>query len=595
MDKESLNASDRKLIAKLVDAGQQHLFADWDAPGTADEAKAAFLALLKKTDKSYPGGLVGYISNARKLLAEAKRGENPFEGFVPHHPNTIDLTAFDATYDHYEALGQKQFDKVGIVLVAGGLGERLGYNGIKLDIPVEVVETTPYIAHYAACLKAMEARMESPRPVPFIIMVSQDTSAKTLQTLESNNYFGLRKEQVHILKQELVPAISDNDGSLALKEKYELILKPHGHGDIHMLFHTSGLAAKLEKEGIEHLLFIQDTNGQVFNAIPAALGVSVEKGYDFNSIAVNRIPGEAVGGLAKLVREERELTLNVEYNQLDPMLRATVSPEGDVPNDQGFSMFPGNINVLVIRMASYVRILEQSQGIIAEFVNPKYDDESKTSFKKPTRLETMMQDLPKLFGPDEKVGVSIFDRRWSFSANKNNMTDAAAKHAVDSPPESAATAESDFYLAGRMRLAATGTKVDEAAEELILGVPLTPGPKVLLRPSFAMTLAESREKFSGCSISGEATLVLDGKDISLEEVELSGHSALIVKACDGAKVTVKGAFENEGFELVKLTAEELASDSVPEYLRIRGYRFKNRGAATYEFDQPGKYVVGASS
>jgi UDP-sugar pyrophosphorylase len=591
---DALEPADRELVEKLIDAGQRHLFDGWDAPGTADGLQAAFLASLAKIDGSYPGGLVGYISNARKLLGEAQAGGNPFEGLVPHQPDKVDLTRLDETYDHYEALGQKQFGKLGVVLVAGGLGERLGYNGIKLDIPVEVVETTPYLAHYAACLKAMEARMESPRPVPFIIMVSQDTGPKTLKTLEENNYFGLKKEQVHMLKQELVPALSDNDGSLALTEKYKLILKPHGHGDIHMLFHTSGLAAKLESEGIEHLLFIQDTNGQVFNALPAALGVSVEKGYDFNSIAVNRIPGEAVGGLAKLVGNGTELTLNVEYNQLDPLLRATVSPEGDVPNEQGFSMFPGNINVLVIRMASYVRILEKSQGIIAEFVNPKYADETKTSFKKPTRLETMMQDLPKLFGPDEKVGVSIFDRRWSFSANKNNIADAAAKHEAGGPPESAATAESDFYLAGRMRLEATGSSVAPADEELILGVPFTNGPKVILRPSFAMTLAEAREKISGCSISGEATLILDGKDIALEDVTLSGRSALVIKACKGAKVVVIGqTFDNDGFELVKLTTEELGGNDVPEYLRIRGYRFENRAAAIHEFDEPGEYFINA--
>lgn len=588
---ETLAETDRALISKLIGEGQLHLFKEWDAPGTAEEEKVAFLASLRKIDASYPGGLSGYIANARKLLAEAREGLNPYEGFVPEQPDKVDLTDFDAAYDHYEALGRKQFEKTGVVLVAGGLGERLGYNGIKLDIPVEVVETTPYLKHYACCLKAMEARMDVPHPVPFIIMVSQDTSSKTLQTLESNNYFGLKKDQVHVLRQELVPALADNDAVLALARKYELVLKPHGHGDIHMLLHSSGLARQLHEEGIEHLMFIQDTNGQVFNAIPAALGVSVEKGFDFNSIAVNRIPGEAVGGLAKLVRGDQVLTLNVEYNQLDPMLRATVSPEGDVPDEHGFSMFPGNINVLVVRMSSYVRILEQSQGIIAEFVNPKYADESKTSFKNPTRLETMMQDLPKLFGAEERVGVSIFDRRWSFSANKNNITDAAAKQLAGGPPESSATAESDFYLSGRMRLMAAGADVKAAESEWILGVPFTPGPKVILRPSFAMTLAEAREKVSGCVVSGEATLILDGRDIVLEGVKLSGRSALVVKACDGAKVTVKGVFENKGFELVRLTEQELADDRTPEYLRIRGYRFENHAAAVYEFDQPGEYIV----
>lgn len=586
------NAEEQALIAQLLKSGQEHLFADWDAPGIHDDAKAAFLKSLRRINGSYPGGLSGYISNARKLLAETRTGANPFEGFVPHQPDKVDLTRFDSEYDRYEALGKAHFSKTAVVLVAGGLGERLGYSGIKLDIPVEVTETTSYIAHYAACLKAMEARMAVPEPVPFIIMVSDDTEIKTRASLEAGNWFGLKKEQVHILKQELVPAIADNDGRLALAEKYKLILKPHGHGDIHMLLYTSGLAAELRKQGIEHLLFIQDTNGQVFNAVPAALGVSVEKDFDFNSIAVNRIPGEAVGGLAKLVRGKTELTLNVEYNQLDPLLRATVSPEGDVPNEQGFSMFPGNINVLVIKMASYVQILERTRGIIAEFVNPKYADAAKTAFKSPTRLETMMQDLPKLFCSGEKTGVTVFDRRWCFSANKNNIKDAAAKHAAGGPPESGATAESDFYLAGRMKLAAAGVKIETAKEEPVLGIPFTPGPRVLLRPSFAMTLAEVREKIKGGSISNHATLILDGREISLENVSITAGSALVIKAADGAKVAVKNlTVENAGFELIKLSAEEQNSSAAPEYLRLRGFRIVNRGAAVYEFTSPGRYSL----
>ncbi len=35
------------------------------------------------------------------------------------------------------------------------------------------------------------------------------------------------------------------------------------------------------------------------------------------------------------------MTINVEYNQLDPLLRATTSPDGDVNDATGFSPFPG--------------------------------------------------------------------------------------------------------------------------------------------------------------------------------------------------------------------------------------------------------------
>jgi len=394
------------------------------------------------------------------------------------------------------------------------------------------------------------------------------------------------------VKQELVPAISDSEGRLALACNYQLALKPHGHGDIHMLMHTSGLAVRLFEQGIEHFLLLQDTNGQVFNAAPAAIGASVEHGFDFNSLAVNRVPGEAIGALAKLVSDEKELTLNVEYNQLDPLLRATVSPEGDLPNKQGHSMFPGNINILVVRLASYLKLLERTQGIVAEFVNPKYADETKTSFKKPTRLETLMQDLPKLFGPEEKAGVSVFDRQWCFSPNKNNILDAAAKQTSGTPPESAASAESDFYLAGRMRLKAAGMSVAEADTQLVCGVALTLGPRVILRPSFALTLDEVRGKISGGAIADEATLILDGEGIRLESVTLAGHSALVIHACPGANVTVKNrAVENDGFEIVKLTAAELADSETPEYLRIRGYRIENRGAEIHEFTLPGDYSV----
>ncbi len=590
---ESLSADEADLAAALIADGQHHLFARWDAPGVNDDKKRAFLAALLTAHRSYPGGIPAYTANARVLLADAASGRNPFEGYVPGQPGLVDLSGFGPEFREAESVGLKAFAETAVVLVAGGLGERLGYHGIKLDIPVEVTESMSYLAHYAAVIAAASRRLG--RDIPLVIMSSRDTNAGTLATLAANKNFGLADGQITVLLQELVPAVADLDGHLALDHPYELVMKPHGHGDIHMLMHTTGTAAKLAAAGVKHLLFIQDTNGQAFNAGIAAIGISEREGYDFNSIAVNRIPGEAVGALATLVKDgSPSLTLNVEYNQLDPLLRATVSPDGDVPDERGFSCFPGNINLLVIRLAPYLKVLASSQGIIAEFVNPKFSDASRTSFKKPTRLETMMQDLPKLFTSGERVGVTVFDRAWAFSACKNNLADAADKVVKNGPPESASSAESDFYLAGRMKLRMAGMRVADAPSINIRGVPVTPGPRAILRPSFALTTADVARRIRGGSISGNATLILSG-DIRLEDVILADGAALVISAVPGARVSVQGLHvpAGDGFEIVQLTDEEMGSNDVPEFLRIRGYRIVDRGVRRYQISEPGDWVIDA--
>jgi UDP-sugar pyrophosphorylase len=49
-----------------------------------------------------------------------------------------------------EELGTKELCKVGFVLIAGGLGERLGFSGIKIGLPVcTIAEDYSYMMYYA--------------------------------------------------------------------------------------------------------------------------------------------------------------------------------------------------------------------------------------------------------------------------------------------------------------------------------------------------------------------------------------------------------------------------------------------------------------
>ena len=154
----------------------------------------------------------------------------------------------------YEDEGLKELHKTGFVLIAGGLGERLGYSGIKVDLPVCTIEDNYcYLKYYAQYVLACKDRALPFVPdeqragfhVPFCIMTSDDTHDRTVQLLQKNNYFGLGKANVDIVKQENVPALMDNNAKIAFEPHTgKIITKPHGHGDIHNLLYDSGVAKK---------------------------------------------------------------------------------------------------------------------------------------------------------------------------------------------------------------------------------------------------------------------------------------------------------------------------------------------------------------
>ena len=89
--------------------------------------------------------------------------------------------------------------------------------------------------------------------------------------------------------------------------------------------------------GVRYVIFFQDTNGLSMHGYAPLLGVSERFGYDFCSMAIVRRPGEKVGGICRMEKASGEsLTCNVEYNQLEDVLRATTGV-GDVANAEGNS------------------------------------------------------------------------------------------------------------------------------------------------------------------------------------------------------------------------------------------------------------------
>ena len=70
-----------------------------------------------------------------------------------------------------------------------------------------------------------------------------------------------------------------------------------------------------------------------------------------------------------------------------------ISPGGDVADASGFSPYPGNINILLFSLPRYAQRLDETSGVVPEFVNPKWADKEKTKLKSSTRLDTWVRNV----------------------------------------------------------------------------------------------------------------------------------------------------------------------------------------------------------
>ncbi|VAI79007.1 unnamed protein product [Triticum turgidum subsp. durum] len=536
----------------LLNEGQGHLFEHWPEPGVDDDKKKSFFDQVCRLNSSYPGGLAAYIQNAKKLLAESKAGQNPYDGFAPSVPSGEVLTFGDDNFVSLEAAGVKEARNAAFVLVAGGLGERLGYKGIKVALPRETTTGKCFLQHYIESILALQeasCKMEGEchTKIPFAIMTSDDTNALTIKLLESNSYFGMEPSQVKILKQEKVACLADNDARLALdpNDKYKI------------------------------------------QAIPSALGVSATKGYNVNSLAVPRKAKEAIGGITKLTHVDgRTMVINVEYNQLDPLLRATGHPDGDANCETGYSPYPGNINQLILELGPYIEELKKTHGAISEFVNPKYTDSTKTAFKSSTRLECMMQDYPKTLPPTAKVGFTVMDAWLAYAPVKNNPEDAA-KVPKGNPFHSATSGEMAIYRANSLILRKAGAHISDPVASTFNGQEVEVWPRVAWSPRWGLTFKDVKQRLHGnSSVSQRSVLVINGRNVVIDGLSLDG--ALIVNSVDEAEVKVTGHVENKGWTIQHVDHRDT---SEKEETRIRGFKFEKVEQLEVNYTEPGKHCL----
>lgn len=223
-----------------------------------------------------------------------------------------------------ESAGNQAYQqgKVAVLVVAGGQGTRLGFDGPKGCFPIDGERTIfALLADQIATVSATTGHR-----VPWLIMTSPHTDAPTRGFFAARKNLGLNEQQVRFFCQATVQS-TDLQGHGLLAGPGVPLENPDGHGGCFEALVKSGELARLVQGGIEWLVYLQVDNvlGRVHD--PFWVGLAQTRSADaVTKVLQKRDPDERVG---HLVRKGSHDTI-VEYTELSADDVRTVGPDGEL-------------------------------------------------------------------------------------------------------------------------------------------------------------------------------------------------------------------------------------------------------------------------
>ena len=201
-------------------------------------------------------------------------------------------------YDEYENLGADVIknNKFAVVIMSGGEGTRLGFNGPKGTFKVNVAPKPKYLFEIMAD-SMKRANKKYGITIPWYIMTSNKNNDQIVSFMEENNYFGYPKEFIGFFKQGQLPLITE-DGQLIVDENYNIREAADGNGSVFKSMRERGVLEDMKEKGIEWVYIGQIDNILLKMVDTLLLGVAIKEGSEIATRSVLKdFPREKVGTL----------------------------------------------------------------------------------------------------------------------------------------------------------------------------------------------------------------------------------------------------------------------------------------------------------
>ncbi|MEO0531679.1 MAG: UTP--glucose-1-phosphate uridylyltransferase [Planctomycetota bacterium] len=354
-----------ELAERLAAHGQEHVVQYWDEL-SADQQQALAVQIeaidLEEIAALYAGDVdqPDWHEVARRAeppvamrLADREAGQGGGLGVTPMDAKATGKAALDA-------------GKVGVLLVAGGQGSRLGFEKPKGMYPIGPVSNATLLQIHLE--KAVALAKRHGVGVPVYLMTSPVTHEETVKFLADNDRFGLPEDDLFIFRQGTMPAVDATTGKLLLAEKDRLFLSPDGHGGTIAALASfknaagEGALQHMKRRGIECLYYLQVDNPMVPIGDAELLGYHLGTNSELTSVAVTK--HEPKDKLGNFVMVDGKLCV-IEYSDFPDDVAETKADDGSL------KYWAGSIAVHVFGVAFLERMLAMKDALPFHIANKK--------------------------------------------------------------------------------------------------------------------------------------------------------------------------------------------------------------------------------
>ena len=293
---------------KLEKCGQLHVLDYYEE--LTDEQKQELLKQIDETDFS----VIRYAENPHGNQVRGK--------ITPL--GAMEISEIEKNKEHFTEAGLKALreQKIGAVLLAGGMGTRLGSDDPKCMYDIGI--TKPVYIMQRLIENLMDVVREAGVPVPLFIMTSDKNHEKTVSFMEEMDYFGYDKDMVRFFKQDMAPAV-DYNGKVYMETKYRIATSPNGNGGWFLSMMKSGALDRAKELGVEWLNIFAVDNVLQRISDPCFVGATLESGCATGAKVVRKVtPDEKVGALCL---EDGKPSI-VEYYDMTPELLEAKDEKG---------------------------------------------------------------------------------------------------------------------------------------------------------------------------------------------------------------------------------------------------------------------------